>query len=246
MVTRDVFQVLKLHSPAARAILRTFKTSLVPIYHVMHSRSYDFLYIPMSYLCIPLYTPVYPSIPLLTLVCPVIPMYTFLYHCIPLYTLVYPCILLLTLVYPAIPTYTFFIPLYTPVYPCIPLYTLVYPCIPLLTLVYPGIPWYNKRKFARLITQYSIGIYFFQYLGRHGLPSSGCYRVISLANFRLLFNLLLIRSSTARGSGTSILLRWSLQELTSKEIPWYTYVIPMYTFVYLCIPLYTPVYPCLP
>ena len=45
MVTRDVFQVLKLHSPAARAILRTFKTSLVPIYHVMHSRSYDFLYI---------------------------------------------------------------------------------------------------------------------------------------------------------------------------------------------------------
>ena len=38
MVTRDVFQVLKLHSPAARAILRTFKTSLVPIYHVMHSR----------------------------------------------------------------------------------------------------------------------------------------------------------------------------------------------------------------
>ena len=45
MVTRDVFQVLKLHSPAARAILRTFKTSLVPIYHVMHSRSYDFLYL---------------------------------------------------------------------------------------------------------------------------------------------------------------------------------------------------------
>ena len=43
MVTRDVFQVLKLHSPAARAISRTFKTSLVPIYHVMHSRSYDFL-----------------------------------------------------------------------------------------------------------------------------------------------------------------------------------------------------------
>ena len=41
------------------------------------------------------------------------------------------------------------------------------------------------------------------------------YCVISLANFRLLFNLLLIRSSTARGSGTSILLRWSLQKLTS-------------------------------
>ena len=44
------------------------------------------------------------------------------------------------------------------------------------------------------------------------------YCVISLANFRLLFNLLLIRSSTARGSGTSILLRWSLQKLTSKDI----------------------------
>ena len=41
------------------------------------------------------------------------------------------------------------------------------------------------------------------------------YCVISLANFLLLFNLLLIRSSTARGSGTSILLRWSLQKLTS-------------------------------
>ena len=40
------------------------------------------------------------------------------------------------------------------------------------------------------------------------------YCVISLANFRLLFNLLLIRSSTARGSSTSILSRWSLQNLT--------------------------------
>ena len=50
MVTRDVFQVLKLHSPAARAILRTFKTSLVPIYHVMHSRSYDFLYLLLLFL----------------------------------------------------------------------------------------------------------------------------------------------------------------------------------------------------
>ena len=28
MVTRDVLKVLKLHSPMARAILRTFKTSL--------------------------------------------------------------------------------------------------------------------------------------------------------------------------------------------------------------------------
>ena len=45
MVTRDVLKVPKLHSPAARAILRTFKTSLVPINHEMHSRSYDFLYL---------------------------------------------------------------------------------------------------------------------------------------------------------------------------------------------------------
>ena len=43
------------------------------------------------------------------------------------------------------------------------------------------------------------------------------YLVISLANFRLLFNLLLIRPSTARGSGTSILSRWSLQKLTSNR-----------------------------
>ena len=40
---RDIFKVLKLHSPAARVILRTLKTSLVPIYHEIHSRSYDFL-----------------------------------------------------------------------------------------------------------------------------------------------------------------------------------------------------------
>ena len=45
MVTRDVLKVPKLHSPTARAILRTFKTSLVPINHEMHSRAYDFLYI---------------------------------------------------------------------------------------------------------------------------------------------------------------------------------------------------------
>ena len=43
MVTRDAFKVFKLHSPAARAILRTLK-KLVPIYHEMHSRLYDFLY----------------------------------------------------------------------------------------------------------------------------------------------------------------------------------------------------------
>ena len=41
MITRDV---LKLHSCTARAILRTFKTSLNHINHEMHSRSYDFLY----------------------------------------------------------------------------------------------------------------------------------------------------------------------------------------------------------
>ena len=47
MVTRDVLKVLKLHSPTARAILRTFKTSLVPINHEMHLHSYDFLYVPV-------------------------------------------------------------------------------------------------------------------------------------------------------------------------------------------------------
>ena len=45
MVTRDVLKVLNLHSPTARAILRTFKTSLVLINPEMHSRSYDFLYL---------------------------------------------------------------------------------------------------------------------------------------------------------------------------------------------------------
>ena len=45
MVTRDVFKVLKLHEPQARAILRTLKTSLVPKYHEEHSRSHDFLYL---------------------------------------------------------------------------------------------------------------------------------------------------------------------------------------------------------
>ena len=45
MVTRDVLRVLKLYSPTARAILRTLKTSLVPINHEMHSCSYDFLYL---------------------------------------------------------------------------------------------------------------------------------------------------------------------------------------------------------
>ena len=40
MVTRDVLKV--------RAILRTFKTSLVPINHEMHSRSCDFLYVTVQ------------------------------------------------------------------------------------------------------------------------------------------------------------------------------------------------------
>ena len=40
MVTRDVLKVLKLHSPTARAILRTFKHHSCE----MLSRSYDFLY----------------------------------------------------------------------------------------------------------------------------------------------------------------------------------------------------------
>ena len=48
MVTRDVFKVLKLHSPAACAILRTLKTSLMPIYQEMHLPSYDFLFIVSS------------------------------------------------------------------------------------------------------------------------------------------------------------------------------------------------------
>ena len=38
------------------------------------------------------------------------------------------------------------------------------------------------------------------------------YCVISPANYRLLFNLLLFRSSTARVSGTFILSSWSLQK----------------------------------
>ena len=44
------------------------------------------------------------------------------------------------------------------------------------------------------------------------------YWIIILANFRLLSHLQLIRSSTARGSVTSISSRWSLQILTSTMI----------------------------
>ena len=39
LFTRDVLKVLSV------LILRTFKTTLVPINHEMHSRSYDFLYL---------------------------------------------------------------------------------------------------------------------------------------------------------------------------------------------------------
>ena len=38
------WNLFKLHSRTARAILKTFKKSLVPINHDMHSRSCDFLY----------------------------------------------------------------------------------------------------------------------------------------------------------------------------------------------------------
>ena len=44
MVTRDGLKVLKLHSPTARAILRIFKTSLMPINHDIPERPFDFLY----------------------------------------------------------------------------------------------------------------------------------------------------------------------------------------------------------
>ena len=42
--------------------------------------------------------------------------------------------------------------------------------------------------------------------------------LISLAYFRLLFKLSLIRFSTTRGFGTSILSRWSLQKLLRMNI----------------------------
>ena len=50
------------------------------------------------------------------------------------------------------------------------------------------------------------------------LENISLYCAISLANFRLLFSLIAnyYRSSIARGSGTSVLSRWSLQKLTSK------------------------------
>ena len=48
MVTRDVLKVLKLHSPTARAILRTFKTSLVPINHEMHEQVHTIFYLLYS------------------------------------------------------------------------------------------------------------------------------------------------------------------------------------------------------
>ena len=46
VVTSDVLKVLKLHSSTARAILKSFRTSLVAVNHEKkHSRSYDFLYL---------------------------------------------------------------------------------------------------------------------------------------------------------------------------------------------------------
>ena len=79
---------------------------------------------------------------------------------------------------------------------------------------------------------YTVMGYIFQYFGRHGLPSSGCdnishYCVIGVANFRTSFNLSLIRSSTTRGSGTSVLSRWSLLKLLrlkSIRPPMFTHV----------------------
>ena len=51
------------------------------------------------------------------------------------------------------------------------------------------------------------------------LENISLYCLISLAYFRLLFgNLSLIRSSTTRGSGTSILSRWSLQKLLYMDL----------------------------
>ena len=49
MVTRDVLKVLKLHSPTARAILRTFKTSLVLINPEMHEQVHTLSYTKYSY-----------------------------------------------------------------------------------------------------------------------------------------------------------------------------------------------------
>ena len=88
--------------------------------------------------------------------------------------------------------------------------------------------FFHKRKLARRITQQrdlfsniSEGTaLLLQGVKRKAVPSEilqniSLYCVNRLANFRLLFNLQLIRSYTARGSGTSVLSRWSLQKLTS-------------------------------
>ena len=45
MGTSDVLKVLKIARAVGECNLRTFKTSLVPINHEIHSRSYDFLYL---------------------------------------------------------------------------------------------------------------------------------------------------------------------------------------------------------
>ena len=48
MVTSDVLKVLKIARAAGECNLRTWKTSRVTIYHEMHERSYDFLFIIFS------------------------------------------------------------------------------------------------------------------------------------------------------------------------------------------------------
>ena len=80
-----------------------------------------------------------------------------------------------------------------------------------------GFVYRQLRKLARLITQYT-DIFSNWRRKAHGtfqiLENISLYCVISLVNFRLLFNLQLLRSSTARRSGTSILSRWSSLKLS--------------------------------
>ena len=47
----SVFQFLKVHFPVARAILRTFKTSLVPMYNILDLCSHDFLHLFACLVC---------------------------------------------------------------------------------------------------------------------------------------------------------------------------------------------------
>ena len=61
------------------------------------------------------------------------------------------------------------------------------------------------------------------------LENISLYCLISLTYFRLLFKLSLIRSSRTRGSGTSILSRWSLQKLLSPPFCRCCYVHALYS-----------------